>query len=102
MGVRSRSSVAGAQFALVIDSTVRTLTPPNIKAGANVAEIFVRTASLVFTRDGTDPTATKGIQANVGDIILLNSRHEVENWKGIEATSTDSAVDVEYFTDISG
>lgn len=102
MGIRSRSPVTGAQFALAIDATVRTLTPPGIATGAAVAEIFVRTAPLVFTRDGTDPTATKGIQANVGDIILLNSRAEIDAWKGIEATATDSAVDVEYFSDVSG
>ena len=102
MGIRSRSPIAGAQFGLAVDATVTTLTPPNIATGAAVAEIYVRTAPLVFTRDGTDPTSTRGIQANVGDIILLNSRAELDSWKGIEQTATDSAIDVEYFSDVSG
>ena len=99
MGVRSRSTSGGAQFGLAVAATVVTLTVPD---AAMTAEIYVRTAPLVFTRDGTDPTSTKGIQADVGDTIVLKSRDECDKWKGIEQTSTDSAVDVEYYTDISG
>lgn len=99
MGVYSRSTVGGAQFGLAVAATVVSLTVP---AGATVAEIYVRTAPLVFTRDGTAPTSTKGIQANVGDLIVLNSRDECVKFKAIEQTSTDSAIDVEFFTDISG
>ncbi len=99
MGIRSRSRVTGAQFALAVTSgTVVTLTVPN---AAMVAEIYVRTASVVFTRDGTDPTATKGIQADVGDIILLNSRDELDKFKVI-AVSTSATLDIEYFSDVSG
>ena len=100
MGVRSRSKVTGAQFGLsVTSSTVVTLTVP--AQAAMVAEIYVRTAPVVFKRDSTDPTATAGIQANAGDIIVLNSRDELENFKVI-AVSTTATVDVEYFTDVSG
>ena len=99
MGVRSRSTVTGAQFALAVTSAaVVTLTVPD--AGMT-AELYVRTAPVVFTRDGTDPTATKGIQADVGDIIVLNSRAELDNFKVI-AVSTSATLDVEYFSDISG
>ena len=100
MGVRSRSPLkTGAQFALSVTSaTVVTLTVPN---AAMVAEIYVRTAPVVFTRDGTAPTATKGVQANAGDIILLNSRAELDGFKVI-AVSTTATLDCEYFTDISG
>jgi len=66
-----------------------------------VAEIYVRTAPVVFTRDGTDPTATKGVQADVGDTIVLNSRNELDKFKVI-AVSTTAALDIEYYTDVSG
>ena len=98
MGVRSRSAVTGAQFGLAVSSAVVTLTIPR---NAMTAELFVRTAAVVFTRDETDPTATKGTQANVGDIILLNSRDELDKFKVIRA-SADATLDIEYFTDISG
>lgn len=98
MGIKSRSTVTGAQFALAVSTTVVTLTIP---IAAMVAEIVVRGAAVVFTRDGTDPTATTGIQANVGDIIVLNSRDELDNFKVIRE-SANATLDVEYFTDISG
>jgi len=99
MGVRSRSTAKGAQFGLSVTSgTVVTLTVPD---AAMTAEVFVRTAPVVFTRDGTDPTATKGIQANTEDIIVLNSRSELDKFKVI-AVSTTATLDCEYFTDLSG
>lgn len=99
MGVRSRSTGGTAQFGLSVAATVVTLTVPAV---AMVAEIYVRTAPIVFTRDGTDPTATKGFQANVQDIIVLNSRDELDKFKAIRQGSTSATVDVEYFTDVSG
>ena len=99
MGVRSRSKVTPAQFGLSVTSaTVVTLTVPD---GAMCAEIYVRTAPVVYTRDGTAPTATLGTQADLGDVIMLNSRAELDDFKCI-AVSTTLTLDVEYFTDISG
>ena len=98
MGVRSRSPLkTGAQYGLSVTSaTVVTLTVPN---AAMCGEAYVRTAPVVFTRDGTDPTATLGMQANAADIIMLNSRAELENFKVI-AVSATATLDVEYFTDL--
>jgi hypothetical protein len=55
----------------------------------------------VFTTDGeTDPTATKGSQANAGSEISLNSRDELLKARFIRQGS-DATMDVEYFTDVS-
>lgn len=107
MGVRSRSSAGGAQLNLDVTDTVVTLTVP---ATAMCAWVYVRatnnsgtaTGPVSYTTDGTDPTANTGVVANPGDIILLNSREELENFKVIEATATDAEIGVEYFTDLSG
>ena len=99
MGVRSRSPLpTGTQYGLAVSTSVVTLTVPN---AAMCAEIYVRSNSVVFTRSNTSPTSTLGLQANAGDIILLNSRAELELFKIIRA-SADATLDVEYFTDISG
>ena len=99
MGVNSREVVLPPQYGLSFTSaTPVSLTVPD---GAKTAEITVRTASIVFTRSGTIPTATKGIQANPGDIILLNSRSELVYFRGI-AVATTATGDVEYFSDVSG
>jgi hypothetical protein len=101
MGVNSRSSVGGRQSGLTIDSTAGgiALTVPS---AARTAEIYVETGPIRFTRDGTAPTSTLGFVANVGDIILLNSRDECEKFLGFEDTATDASVDVEFFSDLSG
>jgi hypothetical protein len=91
-----RLSAGGAQYGLAVSTSVVTLTVP---ASAEAGEVYVRTAAVVFTRDGTDPTSTKGIQANVGDIILLNSRDELEDFEVIRKSS-NATLDVEYFTDL--
>ena len=99
MGIKSRSSAGGAQYGLSVTSAaVVTLTVPN---AGNVAQIYVRTAPVTFTRDGTNPTATLGTQANAGEDIPLNSRDELDKFKVI-AVSATATLDVEYFTDISG
>ena len=101
MGVRSRSPLPGAsnQYGLSIAGTVVSLTVPD---AAMCAEIYVRTASIVFARGGTDPTATQGFQADPGDIIMLNSRAELDRFEAIRQGGTSATVDVEYFSDISG
>ena len=107
MGVRSRSSAGGAQLNLNVTDTVVTLTVP---ATAMCAVVYVRatddggtaTGPVSYTTNGTDPTANIGIVANPGDIILLNSREELENFRVVEQTATDAEVGVEYFTDLSG
>jgi len=99
MGVK-RSSVAGAQFNLAVTSaSVVALTVPD---AANIAQMYVRTAPVVFTRNGTDPTATKGMEAGVGDIIALNSRDELDKFKVIAVSTSGELDDIEFFTDLAG
>ncbi len=85
---------SGNQYGLSITSatTVALIVPDNAKA----AEIYVRTASVVFTRGTANPTATRGFQADATDIILLNSRDELLNFGAI-AVSATATLDVEYF-----
>jgi len=98
MGVRSRATAGGAQYGLAVSSSVVTLTVPS---GAYCAGIYVRTNPVVFTTDGaTDPTSTKGFQANAGAEISLNSRDEILKARFIRQGS-DATMDVEYFTDVS-
>ena len=69
----------------------------NIPSGARYAEGYVRTASIVETRDGTAPTSTKGTEWDEGDIILLRSRYEIVNFIAIEKTSTDAAINWQFY-----
>ena len=74
----------------------------NIPGGARYAEGFVRTASIVETRVGTTPTATKGTEWDAGDIILLRSRREITNFQAVEKTSTVSSIDWTFYNRAPG
>ena len=89
----------GSEYGLSIATLVVPLTSPPDSAGA--AEIYVRTASIVFTRTGTPPTATRGFQADPADIILLNSRDEVLGFRAIRQGGTSATVDAEYFDKVA-
>ena len=99
MGVRSRATAGGAQYALAVSSSVVTLTVPK---GAYCASIIVRgSEGVTFTTDGaTAPTATKGFTAGASSEISLNSLDELNKARFIRA-SGDATMDVEYFTDVS-
>ena len=90
--------ITGNQYGLAVGASVVTLTVP---AAASAAEIYVRDAAIVFTRTGTDPTSTKGFQADIGDIIMLNSRQEMTRFEAIRV-SASATIDVEYFTALAG
>lgn len=98
MGIKSRVRVKGAQYGLDIGASAVRLNVPEL---ANVAEVYVHTADISFTRDGTTPTATKGFIAHDDDIIHLNSRDELDRFQAIRVTGS-ATVDVEFFTDVSG
>lgn len=90
-----RTPATPAQFGLSFTSSLAVrLNPPPL---ATCGEIYVRTASIVFTRDGTAPTATRGIQADPSDIIPLYSKAELLGFRGIAVGATATA-DCEYFT----
>ena len=89
-----RSTVGSAQFGLAVSAST-TLTVPT-KAGC--AEIYVRTADITFTRDGTTPTATKGTVAHADDIIYLHTYDEAKGFTAINVAAA-ATLDVEYFTE---
>ena len=86
----------GAQFGLSVTSSPAVkLTVPS---GATSATISVRTATVVFKRDGSLATATAGTPANDGDIINLGSGDALRKFSVI-AVSASATLDVEYFRD---
>ena len=91
-----RIPISGGQLGLTVSTTVIVLTVPD---AAISAEIYVRTASITFTRSsGILPTTTAGFQADDTDIIVLRSRGECLEFRTIRV-SADATLDVEYFSE---
>ena len=96
-----RLALAANEGGLSVSSTAVPLTTP--PDNAHAAEIYVRTASVVFVRSpGDPPTATRGFQADAGDIILLSSQSEVQHFRAIRQGATDATLDIEYFSKPTG
>ena len=81
----------------VAASATKISTSNTIPGGARYAEGFVRTASIVETRDGTTPTATLGTEWDVEDMIILRSRDEITKFQAVEKTSTNSSIDWTFY-----
>ena len=93
----SFSPIGSSLVTQAVTDTAGGIGSGNIPSNARYAEGYVRTASVVDTRDGTTPTATKGTEWDDGDIILLRSRYELINFSAIEKTSTDAAIDWQFY-----
>ena len=93
----SFSPIGSSLVTQAVTDTAGGIGSGNIPSNARYAEGYVRTASVVETRDGTTPTATKGTEWDDGDIVLLRSRYELINFSAIEKTSTDAAIDWQFY-----
>ena len=70
---------------------------------ADYAEGYVRTNSVVETRDGTTPTTSKGIQWAAGDTIILRSKDEITKFQVIRENSSNAAtIDFQYYNKAPG
>ena len=70
----------------------------SIPATVVKAIIWVEDANVRFKADGTDPTATDGIQARENSKISVSTVEEMTNFKAIRTGSVDAVLQVEYIT----
>jgi hypothetical protein len=93
-------TVGGANPSVVVASAQETLTVPSaptpltlaVYDGAVRATIAVETASIRFRIDGGAPTATVGILANPGDVIVLPTQAMMDNFRATRTTSVSAAL----------
>jgi len=88
---------------LVTHAVTSSATSLTVPSTANYAEGYVRTNSVVETREGTAPTTTLGTEWAAGDIITLRSRDEVTTFQVIRETSGSAAtIDFTFFNKVPG
>lgn len=92
---------ADADRSDTISNTAVTLTLPayfTVSSGRvnhGRAVIQVRTAPILYTVNGTAPTAadeSTGTKANIGDLIIITTLNEMRNFNAIRATGSDGAI----------
>ena len=90
----SLSPISCGHHTMTIGSAAAGLTPP-IPLSATAAE-FHTGADLRIWLDGADPTASTGMPIPAGETILLQSRHEIENFRAV-ASGAESTLSVIYY-----
>lgn len=81
---------------VTVSTTAIGLTP-QINKNISRAFITVETAVVRFHTSAEDvPTSSVGHEAFVGDIIKLESAHEVANFRAIRKDGTDATLRVSY------
>jgi len=93
-----------ADESISVTATAATLTLPaqfSSTGGSNAGRVTiqVRTAPILYTINGTAPTAadeSTGIKLNVGDILILTTLACMRNLNMVRATGTSGAVFVQY------
>ena len=100
MAKNNFSPIPNALVTHAVTDAATSLTVPDT---ANYAEGYVRTNSVVETRDGTAPTTTKGFQWAAGDIITLRARDEVTSFKVIRQNASNAAtIDFQFWNKVPG
>lgn len=102
-----RPAIANSYEAVTVSSTAVALTASKYE-GANVlhhtavpfsailAVITVEDDDIRYTVDGTTPTSTIGHKANVGDVIQIHGRQNINKFRAIRVTN-DSSIRVTYY-----
>ena len=96
------SPIPSSLVTLALTGGAASISSGDIPGSARYAEGFVRTASVVETRDGTTPTSTLGTEWDAGDIVLLRSRYEITNFQAVEKTSTNASIDWTFYNRAPG
>jgi len=91
------SPIGSSLYVQAVTDTAGGIGAGNIPDSARYAEGHVRLASLSETREGTTPTATKGTEWDVEDMIILRSRDEITKFQAVEKTSTNSSIDWTFY-----
>lgn len=78
--------------AAVVELTASLITTNVIMAGLSVMDAPIR-----ITVEGTDPTTSLGKPYSVGDVFEIRGHPDLSNFKCIAETSTNAAVEVQYF-----
>jgi hypothetical protein len=63
---------------------------------AKCATAKVETAQIRYRTDGTDPTATVGVLADVGDIITVYGSADVQAFRAIRTGGTSGTLSTEF------
>jgi len=99
--VRTRPNIGFATESLTVSNTVQVLSPSIFKdsvtsGGADSAFITNYGAAIRYFYDGSTPTASVGHVLADGGILVLNGQNQMDAFKCIRLSATDSIITVTF------
>jgi hypothetical protein len=93
---------AYAQESLTIANAVKIFTLATMEGAQDErpdrVQFQVEDAQIRFTLDGSDPTTTTGLIADVGDLVTIEGITDAKNFKAIRTGSTSAVIQPVYST----
>ena len=100
--VKFRPNIGYATESLTVSNTVQVLTPAiygpsaTTPGGAEVAFLTNYGAAIRYFYDGSTPSASVGHVLPDGGILTLSGQNQLQDFKCIRLSSTDSIVTITY------
>lgn len=88
--------IASGRQALTVDNTVGGVSL-TIPTGATACWMRLETAQIRYTVDTTAPTTTVGWLLEIGEILELQTRVEMSNFRAIRTGGSSGTLEVEYW-----
>jgi hypothetical protein len=81
--------------ALAVAGTALGFTAATM-SGAKCAAVKVEGAQIRYRTDGTDPTATVGVPADVGDVLIVYGSADVQDFRAIRTGGVSATLSTEF------
>lgn len=91
----SLSPISCGHATVAVGPAAAGLAASAIPLAASAAELHT-SADIRIWLDGADPTPTAGMPIPAGETVLLQSRHEIENFRAV-APGAESTLSVIYY-----
>ncbi len=101
MIVQTRPNIGYAFEQLTVTNSVQVLTPSKYMAsttigGASSAFLTNYGAAILYTYEGTTPSATVGHVLPDGGVLVLTGQNQMSQFKAFRQGSTDSLISITY------
>ena len=89
--IKDPDVVWDAHEVLAVSSTALALTA-NLAGNADIVKISIETSQMRYFLHGPVPTTSTGHMLNVGDLVFLTGRAEIDNFRIIQYLTAGSAL----------
>jgi len=88
--------ISNGYESLTVDNTSGGVALASVATNADHARLTLETAQIRFRVDGTAPTSSEGHLLEVGDVLALEGKGELQKFRAIRTGGTSGVLKVTY------